>query len=136
MVVFQDPHKLADDVSANPEIREEKEAYPENEQWAQYESMPTLTTEQDKVFEDVISCVFGMNTNSSINVFYVDGPAGSGKTFLYSTLLRYLRGHGLIVVVVAMSGIAALLLEGGIKGQGYIPGYLTQCFFFKASFNL
>ncbi len=45
--------------------------------------------------------------------FFIDGPGGTGKTFLYDTLLAYVRGNGDIALAVASSGIAALLLEGG-----------------------
>jgi len=47
------------------------------------------------------------------NVFYIDGPGGSGKTYLYTKLLRHVRSSGKIALAVSMSGIAALLLEGG-----------------------
>ena len=45
--------------------------------------------------------------------FFIDGPGGTGKTFLYDTLLAHVRGNGGIALAVASSGIAALLLEGG-----------------------
>jgi len=45
--------------------------------------------------------------------FFLHGPGGTGKTFVYNTLCHYLRGQGKIVVCVASSGIAALLLKGG-----------------------
>ena len=45
--------------------------------------------------------------------FFVQGPAGTGKTFLYSTLCAHYRAQGEIVLCVASSGIAALLLPGG-----------------------
>ena len=43
----------------------------------------------------------------------MDGRAGAGKTLLYRTLQQYLRGEGKIVLVIALSEIAALLHEGG-----------------------
>ena len=46
-------------------------------------------------------------------VFFIDGPGGSGKTFLYSALLHAVRGDGDIALACAWSGIAAVLLEGG-----------------------
>lgn len=46
-------------------------------------------------------------------VFFVDGPGGTGKTFLYSLLLAYVRAQGKVALSVASSGIAALLMEGG-----------------------
>ncbi|RKP15748.1 hypothetical protein ROZALSC1DRAFT_9557, partial [Rozella allomycis CSF55] len=42
---------------------------------------------------------------------FVDGPGGSGNTFLYTAI--YLRSKGTIVLDVASSGIAAYLLQGG-----------------------
>jgi hypothetical protein len=45
--------------------------------------------------------------------FFVDGLGGTGKTFLYSYLLSTMRAQGQVVVVVASSNIAALLLDGG-----------------------
>ena len=54
-----------------------------------------------------------VTASSHPNVFYVDGPASVGKTFLYDKILKYLRGSGVIVLTMAMSGIAAILLEGG-----------------------
>jgi hypothetical protein len=45
--------------------------------------------------------------------FYLDGPGGSGKTFLYNTLISALRGRGERAVAVAWTGIAATLLKGG-----------------------
>jgi hypothetical protein len=45
--------------------------------------------------------------------FFLYGPAGTGKTFLYTTLCSRLRSQGKIVLCVASTGIAALLLPGG-----------------------
>jgi len=46
-------------------------------------------------------------------VFFLDGPSGSGKTFVYKVLLALVRRDEHVAIVVASSGIAALLLEGG-----------------------
>ena len=45
--------------------------------------------------------------------FYLQGPGGTGKTFLYKTLYHYFRSQGKIVFCVASTGIAALLLPNG-----------------------
>ena len=45
--------------------------------------------------------------------FFVDGPRGTGKAFLYSLLLARVRSAGDIALPVASFGIAALLLAGG-----------------------
>jgi len=45
--------------------------------------------------------------------FFLDGPGGTGKTFVINILLaRVRKDHG-IALAVAFSGIAATLLEGG-----------------------
>ena len=43
----------------------------------------------------------------------MSGNAGIGKTFIYNTIATKLRSLGHIVVIVASSGIASLLLVGG-----------------------
>lgn len=45
--------------------------------------------------------------------FFLHGPAGTGKTFLYNALCSHYRAQGKIVICVASSGIAAQLLPGG-----------------------
>ncbi|XP_078438602.1 uncharacterized protein LOC144709071 [Wolffia australiana] len=47
------------------------------------------------------------------NVFFVDGPGGSGETFLYAAILAKIKASRLSAMTTATSGIAALLLEGG-----------------------
>ncbi|VDP12687.1 unnamed protein product [Heligmosomoides polygyrus] len=44
---------------------------------------------------------------------FIDGPGGSGKTYVYNTLNNILRGRGKRVLNVAWSGIAATLLPCG-----------------------
>ena len=41
--------------------------------------------------------------------FFLHGPGGTGKTFVYNTLCHFLCGQIKIVICVAFSGIAALL---------------------------
>ena len=42
--------------------------------------------------------------------FFVDGPRGIGKTFLYSAVLAAIRFKGRIDLAVASSGVASTLL--------------------------
>ena len=46
-------------------------------------------------------------------IFFVNGPGGTRKTFLYRTILATLRKAGHIAIPTATSGIAATLLPGG-----------------------
>jgi DNA transposition AAA+ family ATPase len=52
-------------------------------------------------------------TKKEGKLFFVYGSGGTGKTFVWTTLLSHLRGQGKIVLVVASSGITSLLLLGG-----------------------
>ncbi|KAL6292673.1 hypothetical protein ACE6H2_000815 [Prunus campanulata] len=47
------------------------------------------------------------------SIFFVDGPGGTGKTYLYRALLANMRRFGHIVLATATSGIAATILPGG-----------------------
>jgi len=58
------------------------------------------------------SIVNAVNTQSG-QTFFLHGPGGTGKTYVYNTLCHHLRGQGKIVLCVASSGIASLLLIGG-----------------------
>ncbi|KAG5611405.1 hypothetical protein H5410_022686 [Solanum commersonii] len=44
---------------------------------------------------------------------YRDGPGGTGKTFLYLTLLANIKSRGMIALAFASSGVAATILPGG-----------------------
>ena len=75
--------------------------------------MPRLSDEQQAVFHATMSAVTAPAANPRGNGFYVDGPGGSGKTFLYEALIHTVRGKGMISLACAISGIAAQLLPGG-----------------------
>lgn len=69
----------------------------------------TLNEEQKKVYEavlDSIDCMKG-------KLFFLNGPGGTGKTYVYKTIISKLRSQGKIVLPVASSGIAAILLPNG-----------------------
>ena len=46
-------------------------------------------------------------------VYFVDGPGGHGKTYLFNTVLGHVHQQDKIALAVASSGIASLLLHGG-----------------------
>ena len=46
-------------------------------------------------------------------MFFVDGPAGTGKSFVYNLLLAYVRAQENIALALASCGLAALVLKGG-----------------------
>ena len=74
----------------------------------------------DQILEAVNACKTGRS--SGCNVFFLDGIGGSGKTFLYKTLLMKLRkqsqeererGEHPIAVAMASNGLPAQLLPNG-----------------------
>jgi len=64
--------------------------------------------DQRNAYEIILNVV----RNKEGKLFFVYGSGGTGKTFVWTTLLSCLRGQGKIVLVVASSGIASLLLPG------------------------
>ncbi|XP_025625339.1 uncharacterized protein [Arachis hypogaea] len=68
-----------------------------------------LNEEQRVVYDKIIDCV----SNKRHRFFFVYGFGGTGKTFLYRDLSARLRSEKRIVINVASSGIASLLLPGG-----------------------
>ncbi|XP_024392361.1 uncharacterized protein [Physcomitrium patens] len=75
------------------------------------EDVGRLNEEQYIVFNAVTTAV--LNSNSPDRLFFLDGPGGTGKTFLYNTILGYLRGRNVKCMAMATSGIAACLLNEG-----------------------
>jgi hypothetical protein len=53
-------------------------------------------------------------------VIFIDGPGGTGKTYTENLILNVVRSCGDIALVVASSGIAALLLSGGRTTHSYL----------------
>jgi hypothetical protein len=51
--------------------------------------------------------------NRKGRVFFVNGPGGTSKTFLYRCLIATVRSEGLIAVATVTSGITALIMPGG-----------------------
>lgn len=68
-----------------------------------------LNEEQQSIYNAVLaSCAINDG-----QLFFVYGGGGTGKTYLWEALITKLRSQKKIVLAVASSGIAALLLQGG-----------------------
>lgn len=73
-----------------------------------------LNQKQKEIVDLIDNTVNNHNTISNgINCFYIDGPGGSGKTFIYTTLYHMLRSENKNVNTMAYTEIAATLLPGG-----------------------
>ncbi|PNX72649.1 ATP-dependent DNA helicase PIF1, partial [Trifolium pratense] len=68
-----------------------------------------LTEEQHGVYQQIMTSVL----SGSGQFYFLYGYGGTGKTFLWKTLSAGLRAQGKIVINVASSGIASLLLPNG-----------------------
>jgi hypothetical protein len=67
------------------------------------------TTSSDMRFDAIVETVLA----NKAGFFFVSGYGGTGKTFLWNTIITYLWGHRKIVLSVASSGVASLPLTGG-----------------------
>ncbi|KAL6602736.1 hypothetical protein ACP70R_043097 [Stipagrostis hirtigluma subsp. patula] len=88
------------------EIWEEASIEPTAEDMALSES---LNEEQMAAYKEILSVV----DIDQRGVFFVDGPGGTGKTYLYKALLATIRNQNKIAVATATSGVAASIMPGG-----------------------
>jgi hypothetical protein len=68
-----------------------------------------LNADQKSVFDMITECVLG----GFAGFFFVCGHGGMGKTFLWNAIIAKLRSNKKIVLAVASSGVASLLLPRG-----------------------
>ncbi len=96
-----------------------------------------LNKDQKKVVDKIIQSADSQTLQNTAgleseeletNCFFVDGPGGTGKTFVYNTVYYLLTGMGKKVSAVAWTGIAANLLPNGrtVHNQFGLPVPLTD----------
>ncbi|XP_031090969.1 uncharacterized protein LOC115995964 [Ipomoea triloba] len=83
-----------------------------------------LTDEQKVVYDTIINDVLQQHGG----MYFVYGYGGTGKTFVWKAISAKIRSNGDIVLNVASSGIASLLLPGGRTAHSRfaIPIVLTE----------
>jgi primosomal protein N' len=69
----------------------------------------THNEEQRAAYDEIMSSV---DTEDG-GLFFVDGPSGTGKTYLYRALLATIHSQKKIVVATATFGVAASIMPGG-----------------------
>eukprot|EP00267_Zea_mays_P053373 XP_020406492.1 uncharacterized protein LOC109945102 [Zea mays] len=94
----------------------------------------TLNEEQRAAYDKIMSAV---DTDQG-GLFFVGGPGGTGKTYLYRVLLATLRSQNKIAVATATSGVAASIMPGGRTAHSRFKIPLTiddgvVCSFMKQS---
>jgi hypothetical protein len=75
-----------------------------------------LNEEQRAVYDAVFDAVEALDDPNRVvspKLFFIDGPGGSGKTFLYSAILAQVKASRSRAIATETSEIAALLLDGG-----------------------
>ncbi len=70
------------------------------------EHVPQLNPEQRAVYDNVMTTI-------DCRAFFVDGLGSTSKTFLYNCLLSTVCAQGRVIIIVASSTIATLLLDRG-----------------------
>ncbi|XP_021986145.2 uncharacterized protein LOC110882430 [Helianthus annuus] len=109
LVQFDLP-KITDDVNLQDAgYRELQEEYGIVLEPEHLSAKHSLNPDQKNVFDEIMMHV----DNDLPGVFFIDGPGGTRKTFLYIALLAEIRSRGLIALATASSGAAANNMPGG-----------------------
>ncbi|KAL4583975.1 hypothetical protein LXL04_008563 [Taraxacum kok-saghyz] len=90
-------------------FREVVEEYSVRVPYEDLHARDSLNTDQKAAYDQIMTHVEGQIPG----VFFVDGPGGTGKTFLYKALLANIRSRGFIAIATATSGVAANNMPGG-----------------------
>ena len=99
------------------------QAYEEQEQQAfdaqqGTEMLANLRPLQRQYYDKIMASVESTDLEGP-RCFFLDGPGGSGKSYLYNTLTHNLRAQGKSVLSVASTGIAATLIGGLTAHKGF-----------------
>ncbi|XP_048502683.2 uncharacterized protein LOC104896527 [Beta vulgaris subsp. vulgaris] len=121
-----------EDIDDLPAIMEEYFSVPVPEE--DLTCVDTLNSDQQLAYNTIMDAVISKTGGA----FFVDGPGGTGKTFLYRALLATVKGRGEIAVPTATSGIAATLLHQGRTSHSTFqlplqPDNNSTCSFTKRS---
>lgn len=66
------------------------------------EKIPLMNVAQKHIYDLIMKTI----DNKKSDIFFIDGPGGTGKSFLFNTILNKIRSEGKIAIAVASSGIA------------------------------
>ncbi|XP_076068429.1 uncharacterized protein LOC143040872 [Oratosquilla oratoria] len=89
-------------------IRREKAYHTDRLKEEVSEKIVLLNKEQRAIYDAVMECV----NNRRSDVFFLNAPGGTGKSFVLNLLLDTVRANSEIALAVASSGIAATVLHG------------------------
>jgi len=76
--------------------------------------MATANEEQCVVIDEILNLLHNSDESTSVcKAYFIDGPDGTGKTYVYRCLIQSCINLGMQVISVAWTGIAAMLLPHG-----------------------
>lgn len=81
----------------------------DQEAMAAHQLLSSLNDDQQHTFDEIWQSI----THKEGKSFFIDGFGGCGKTYLYQTICHATRAEGIIILCVASTGLACLLLPGG-----------------------
>ena len=113
---FDIPHNLITALDSNRLIEDELNYEQIELQKELDNNFHRMNIDQKFIYDLILKKVNDYDSNLATyngNIQFVDGPGGTGKTFLYNILLATIRKENKIAIAVASSGIASLLLPGG-----------------------
>ncbi|XP_031333941.1 uncharacterized protein LOC116163953 [Photinus pyralis] len=73
------------------------------------DNITNMNQQQTHVYNTIMQAI---NENNG-ELYFLDAPGGTGKTYLIALILATVRSNGNIALAIASSGIAATLLDGG-----------------------
>jgi len=73
-----------------------------------HKNVSLLNKNQQVIYNDIIHAI-----KNSLRYFFIDGSDSIRKTFLYNTLLAYVKSHDNIAIAVASFEIAVFLINSG-----------------------
>lgn len=97
------------EMSTNKLISQQLAYNREEEQSMANDQINSLNNDQHDAFNNIWDSI----STEKGGCYFIDGWGGTGKTYLYRTLCHAVRAQGWIILCVASTGLAALLLPGG-----------------------
>lgn len=98
-----------DEIIGNTLIAEQRNYDPLAQAIIAQQNQDKFNNEQEAAFDQVTMSV----DQHQGGLFFLHSAGGCGKTFVFNTLAAYYRSQGKIVLCVASSGIASIILAGG-----------------------
>ncbi|KAG7992318.1 hypothetical protein I3843_02G121700 [Carya illinoinensis] len=101
--------RFEQDMSANFQLVESSSSIVRTETLRSISTIFESMEKQQNAYNSILQKVL----SNKAAIFFIDGPSGTEKTFLYKALLATIRTKQLIALATASSGVATSILPGG-----------------------